>query len=528
MLSAVASAVALWLALCGGAATAIAQGKPSATEVSAVPADPLGRVTPRRTVVGFLNVARRGENLVARQYLDTAANAEQADQLARQLFEVLDARFPARIAAISDAPEGSRKNPLAPNEEVVGTIATAQGGLEIVLERVQRDASPPVWLFSRATLAAIPAVHSDIVQRRSATALQRFVDRTPLRNSRLLHWLVVLLGLVFFYFVTVLLNRMLTPLAARARRRIARGSHEWSDGVLPVPARLLLMALAGRWVLSNLALSLFVRQFWDSAASMTIIGAVVWLLILANGEIESYVLARMSRTNMPAAASLVRLLRRGADVLVVFAGLLATLRLFAVDATPALAGLGVGGIAIALAAQKTLENVVAGVSLIFDQAVRVGDTLKMGEFVGTVDHIGLRSTRIRTMDRTIVSVPNAQIANASLETLSARDKFWFRHVVGLTYDTTPDQLRAVLGGLRRLLTRDRRVDTTSVRVRFFRLGAFSLDVEIAAYLQAADWNQFLELQEDLLFGVMDTIAQAGAEIAFPTQTMRVAQKEPQI
>ena len=124
---------------------------------------------------------------------------------------------------------------------------------------------------------------------------------------------------------------------------------------------------------------------------------------------------------MPAAASLVRLLRRGADAVVIFLGLLATLRLFAVDATPALAGLGVGGIAVALAAQKTLENVIAGASLIFDQAVRVGDTLKMGEFTGTVDHIGLRSTRLRTMDRTIVSIPNgAACERESRDAVGAR------------------------------------------------------------------------------------------------------------
>jgi MscS family membrane protein len=230
---------------------------------------------------------------------------------------------------------------------------------------------------------------------------------------------------------------------------------------------------------------------------------------------------RLARTAGPAAASLLRVLRRAADVLVIFLGLLATLRLFSVDATPALAGLGVGGIAVALAAQKTLENVIAGASLIFDQAVRVGDFLKMGEFTGTVEHIGLRSTRLRTMDRTVVSIPNSQIANASLETISARDKFWFRHVVGLRYETTPTELRAVLEGLRRLLKRDRCVDTTSVRVRFFRLGAFSLDVEVFAYVLAADWNQFLELQEDLLFRVTETIHDAGVQIAFPSQTMYV-------
>jgi MscS family membrane protein len=230
----------------------------------------------------------------------------------------------------------------------------------------------------------------------------------------------------------------------------------------------------------------------------------------------------MPPANFSATASLLRLFRRGADVLIVFLGLIAMLRYFQIDPTPALAGLGVGGIAIALAAQKTLENVIAGASLIFDQAVRVGDFLKMGDVSGTVDYIGLRSTRIRTLERTIVSVPNSQIANASLETFSARDRFWFHPIVGLRYETTPEQLRAVVSGIKAMLDELAEVDPASVRVRFVKLGAFSLDVEAVAYVFAADWNHFLELQERLLFGVTEIVARAGAEIAFPSQTMYVS------
>jgi len=237
-------------------------------------------------------------------------------------------------------------------------------------------------------------------------------------------------------------------------------------------------------------------------------------------EIESVVVRRLATSNS-ATISLLRVGRRCADVLVVFVALLAILRHFGIDPTPALAGLGVGGIAVALAAQKTLENVIAGASLIFDQAVRVGDALKMGEIVGTVDHIGLRSTRIRTMDRTVISVPNSQIANASLETLSARDKFWFHPVLGLRYETTPDQLRAILDNIRRLLTAHGSISHETVRVRFIRLGAFSLDVDVFAYVFATDWNQFLEIQEELLFSIADIVRRAGTGFAFPSQTMYV-------
>jgi MscS family membrane protein len=151
----------------------------------------------------------------------------------------------------------------------------------------------------------------------------------------------------------------------------------------------------------------------------------------------------------------------------------------------------------------------------------VGDTLTVGTVSGTVEHIGLRSTRIRTLDRTVVSMPNSQIANASLETLSARDKFKFQHIVGLCYETTPDQLREVVDRFRRLLREHPLVDPDSVRVRFIKLGAFSLDVDVFAYLQARDWNHFLEIQEALLFGLTEIVGAAGTGIAFPSQTMYV-------
>jgi MscS family membrane protein len=219
--------------------------------------------------------------------------------------------------------------------------------------------------------------------------------------------------------------------------------------------------------------------------------------------------------------AVLRLARRVGDVLIVCAGFLAALGYFGVDPTAALAGLGIGGIAVALAAQKTLENVIGGFSLVFDKALRVGDVLKLGEIVGTVDQIGLRSTRIRTMDRTVVSVPNGQISTVNIETLSERDKFLFRHVIGLRYETTPAQIRTVVSQLHALLMTQPGADLESVRVRFLRLGAFSLDIELFAYFYASDWNRFLEIQEGLLLQAMEVVHRAGTQIAFPSQTLHL-------
>ena len=476
------------------------------------PEDALGRSTPRGTVLGFLSAARKDENALARQYLNSQLRGQQAEALAHELFVVLDARLPPRLTQVSDAPEGSRANPLSPDEELVGTIEAREGAVDIVVERVTRPESGPIWLFSRASLDAVPRLYGEVAENSVTGALPRVLVDGRLGGVRLVEWLTVIIALPLFYLATVVLNRILTPLFGVLRRWMFRAPSS-PRNALPIPARLLLLAITSRWLLSGLPLSLIIRQLLANVAGLIAIGASVWLLILLNGEIERYIRRRFPRANVAGARSLLRVGRRVGDLLIVFVGMIVTLRRFGVDPTPVLAGLGVGGIAVALAAQKTLENVIAGASLIFDQAVRVGDFLKVGELQGTVDHIGLRSTRIRTLDRTVVSVPNSQIANMSLETLSARDKYWFHPVIALRQETTGAQVRAAIEGIRRLLADHPSVDGESVRVRFLRFGAFSLDVDVSAYVQARDWNHFLEIQEQLLFSVTDAVDAAGTQLA---------------
>jgi MscS family membrane protein len=257
------------------------------------------------------------------------------------------------------------------------------------------------------------------------------------------------------------------------------------------------------------------RQFWSSSATVITIAASVWLLILFVSWGEEYSSRLLRSHNLTGATSMLRLTRWVVDLLIIFAGALVTLDYFGVNPTAALAGLGVGGIAVALAAQKTLENVIGGVSLIFDQAVRVGDSLKAGDTQGTVEDIGLRSTRMRTLDRTVVSIPNGQIANMTLEVFTSRDKYWFHPILALHCGTTSPQMYIVLDGIRSLLDESRHLQRDSVRVRFLRFGSFSLDVEVFAYVLARDWNQFLEVQEGLLLSIMECIESSGVQFAFP-------------
>jgi MscS family membrane protein len=466
-------------------------------------------------VIGFLNAARKGNAEVAALYLNTPLRGEAAQNLARELALVLDSRLPARLNEISDSPDGSLPDPLRPDEDLVGTITTTKGSLDIMVERVDRGKVGKVWVFSAKSLASIPDVYKELNASPIDKYLPEFLLATRVATIPLFEWLAVVVGLPLIYLLIGGLNWALSLGTARLQRRFRRNYDVRKFHVIPRPIRLLLIALLIRWLLSKIPLPLFARQFWSTASLIIAISGSMWMLMHLTSRVERYLLERIQK--LSGSAAVLRLVRRLIDVIVFLTGLLFTLHHFDINVTAALAGLGVGGIAVALAAQKTLENVIAGVSIIADQAVRVGDFLNLGDIVGEVQEVGLRSTRIRTLDRTLVSVPNSQIANIRLETLSARDKFWFHPTIGLRCETTTSQLRSVLEGVRNLLEEHPRVDSRSARVRFIRFATSSLDMEVFSYVHASDWNNFLEIQESLLLSIRDIVQQAGARIAFPSQ-----------
>ena len=491
-----------------------------------IPQDPLGRSTPRGTVLGFLLAARSGKNGEAVEYLNTRLHGNAAEELAHQLFVVLDRRLPAKLHALSDKPEGSLTDPMRPGQELVGTIISGNGTVDITLERVDRGKAGYLWLFSSETLDAIPDLYDEVNVVSVEKVVPAFLVNHRFFGVALFEWGAILVGIPLFFLVTELLDRLSAPLVGSWRRRLRKRQDLRDLGVLPIPIRFLLLAAVILWWLTKLDLPLLARQFWSSFASILAIAGCVWLVILINGRLEKYVTRFLPWRNFSGATLMLRFGRRLVDVLVVFVGLLVTLYHFGVNPTAALAGLGVGGIAVALAAQKTLENVIGGVSLIFDRAMSVGDMVKVGDTQGTVDDIGFRSTRLRTLDRTIVSVPNGQIANLSLENFSVRDKFWLHPILSLRQSTTSPQMQDVLESIRSLLKENKSVDANTIRVRFLRFGAYSLDVEVYAYVQAHDWNQFLELQESLLLGMMKCIESAGVQIALPSQSLFIATNSP--
>lgn len=190
------------------------------------------------------------------------------------------------------------------------------------------------------------------------------------------------------------------------------------------------------------------------------------------------------------------------------------------------AGLGVGGLAIALAAQPLIENLLGGLSLFADRPVRVGDLCRYGEARGTVESIGIRSTRIRGLDRTLTTIPNAVLAKMPIVNYTRRDRMLLQTVVGVRYETTAEQLRHVLVKLREMLLAHPRVSPDPPRARFVGFGDSSLNIEIYAYVTTREWVEFVALREDILLRVIEIVAASGTSVAFPSRTLYLGRDKP--
>lgn len=227
----------------------------------------------------------------------------------------------------------------------------------------------------------------------------------------------------------------------------------------------------------------------------------------------------------PTLAGLLPLGRKFSKVALVVVGAIAVADELGFQVATLLAGLGIGGIALALAAQKSFENFFGSLAIGVDQPFRVGDFVRIEDFTGTVETVGLRSTRVRTLDRTLVTIPNGKLADLRTERFSARDRIRLHANLGLLYGTTAAQMRAVLAGVEEVLRAHEKIWPETVVVRFNAFQDSSLNVEVMAWFLTTDWNEFTAIRQEVFLRFMEVVEKAGTSFAFPTRTVHLV-REP--
>jgi MscS family membrane protein len=484
-----------------------------------VPEDELGRGSPRGAVQGYLAACREQDYEKAARFLDLRRIQEDGPTLARQLRVVLSRTLWIDVEGLSGDGEGRPNDGLPAYRDRVGTIETERGKAEILIQRVPREDGVRIWQFAGVTVAQVPALWDEF----GYGVLERFLPKIffefQLLEIALWQWIallvLVLVAAIVSWLLTVAIVWILRPLARRTDTPIDDALLEGAAG----PIRLAVAVLIFRAGLLPLGLDLEAMNVISRLLSAIFIIAATWLLLRAIDVLSTRIEQRLLESGQGTATAAVPPGRKAVKGIIFVLAFVAILDGFGFSVTALIAGLGVGGIAIALAAQKTIENLFGGITLYGDGPVRVGDFCRFGDKVGTVEEIGIRSTRVRTLDRTLVTIPNAEFSNLQLENFAKRDRMRLFAMIGVRYETTPDQLRYILVEVRKLLYAHERVTADPARIRFVGFGAYSLDLELFAYVNTSDWSEFLGIREDVYLRIMDIIESSGTGFAFPSQTL---------
>jgi MscS family membrane protein len=498
---------------------------PAKTEPT-VPIDPLRRETPRSTVMGLLKYAERQDFATAARYLQLPPGQDtNVSQLAKE-FQALRHRFQGDIDLLSDDPEGTVEAGLPPGEVRAGVISVGGTTLDFILVRVEDPKYGKIWLVSQETVARIPEFYAQM-EREGPTLAERIVP-TALTSHHVLgmslaQWLGWLLSVPISWLLAWLLAFLLS-LPRRIWYNIRKLPFRtvW-DTPLGTPLKCIIAIFIHGLFVYLLDPPLLYRAYYFRFLAALLAGCFAWLVsrIIDRGFEHA-----VKRTRQRGGGeSILVMMQRITRIVMLLIAFVAAMALFGINVKTTLAGLGIGGLAIALAAQKTLENILGGVSLLMDKAVHVGDFCEIGGRLGTVEDIGLRSLKLRTLDQNVLVVPNGALAQMQFQNMKKRPKLLLNQNFSLRIETTVEQLRSVLDGVQSMLNEDPMIESGTSRLRGSAIAGAAFEFELWAYGKTGDWAEFTAIRQDVLLKIAEIVEAAGTRFAAPTRLTYLARDE---
>jgi MscS family membrane protein len=512
---------------------AFGQAAPSVTNVAEQaapqePKDPYGRTTPRGTVQGYLDAMIAQDFDKALQYFDfsylsKSKRALEGIETVKNFQKILNnyGRFKA-TSLLSEKSVGNTDDTTETRTDNVGSYSWKDETFPIVIESSLSENGIAIWLFSPQTLKNLPLIAKESQRSLVEKYTPEILSQNKIGGVSFSHW-ALLVGLIpLSLLITWVLGKILLRGSKIVSHKIWPEHHFEIINAFALP----LFLLGASYIFVAMTrfggIPIIARQYVSELPMIVAWLAVIifcWKVLNAFFDVS---IRRSTKNHNAGKLSVILFFKRAALFVFIAVAIITTLDMLGVDVTTGIAALGIGGIAIALGAQKTIENFVGSVTVIFDQSARIGDYCTVGAVSGTIEKIGMRSTRIRTLDRTLVTIPNGQFASDVIENYAFRDKFRYIHKFGVRYETTPDQMRYLLVEMRAILYAHPRVDNDPARVRFLSLDNYQLSIEVFAYVRATDFSEFLEIQEDLHLRMMDVVHEAGCDFAFPSQTVYMA------
>jgi MscS family membrane protein len=481
------------------------------------PFDEYGRTTPRSSTMGLAKALSARDFDTAVNYMDLRNlpfTIDEADgpELARQLLIVADRSMIVDYEAISDDPDGHLDDGLPSYRDRITSIKTSEGIVDILMQKVPRGDGVFIWKLSNATVAKIPALDEEFGYGPIGGKLSLIFPHYYVMGLELWQWLMVLVLIVVGYILAYIASWLLFKLITLQRKQRLERAERFING----PLRFLILVLFVRSTFDLIAPNLIVRAIFEARTLFII--AVVWVLL---GFVDLIMFGIAERMRKQGRADAVVLLRPATTLFkltLIFIGIVTWLDNIGYEVTTLLAGLGIGGVAVAFAAQRTLENLIGSITIYSSQPVHVGDFCKFGNTLGVVEEIGLRATQLRTLERTVVHIPNAKFSTDVIENLTQRDKILYRTRLRLSLQTTARQMQDVLEGIRELINKHEMIDEESSRVRFLEFGEYAQEIELYVYIRTQDFAEYLQYREDINLSITNIIESSGTQLVVPTRT----------
>ena len=488
--------------------------------------DSFGRDTPRNTVQGFIAALGENDYLLASNYLNLS-KSDNPTTMVRQFKQALDAggRFQADLQ-INNTPEGNLTDQLPPSQENVGVIKVSDTSIPLLLERVVSKQGEQYWQFSSETLSSIP----EAIENYEPTLVSRYTIAS-LEGKKLFDYqladlvaalMITISSFLFTYIAVWLLYHLLAITYPRLR-----------DVALPLPDKVILplavviMALILSEVMVYAGVSVTLREPVNRFAEIASWVAITWLLLRIIDALFTRAVNLSYKKNHTERVSILGLLRKVVKALLLIFAVIVTFGNLGFDLTTGIAALGVGGLALALGAQKTIENLVGSVVVVADSPVRIGDYCKFGTYEGTVIDIGIRSSRVRTLTRTIVTVPNGDFSSMQIENFTSRDMFRFLHQLYIKRTADINVVFKMVNHLDKFLDEHELTNQEWNQVNILELRQDCYIIQLQAYINATGIIEFYEKQDRLFVDLLMQVRQYDVEHALPTQQLIVKQPELQ-
>lgn len=379
------------------------------------------------------------------------------------------------------------------------------------------------WKFSEATVKAIPGLYA-------ATAppmFERLVASLPDSfHSEVLGVAVwQLCGILLIILLALVLQRIVVFLIGTyLRRAVGRFELRWVDSAITRIARPiggLVMAGVFAWFGPWLQMSVRVSHVMRLATVALAVYSVAWLAYRLVDVLTDWLMVKADSTSSKLDDQLVPLLRKSLKLFIAVVGTIFLLQNLDVDVGSLLAGLGLGGLAFALAAKDTLANFFGSLVVFIDKPFQIGDWVVIAGVEGTVEEVGFRTTRVRTFYNSLVTIPNAKMTDTTIDNYGARR--WRRYVanLGLTYDTPPARIAAFCEGVRGIIQRLDGMRRDYALVEFNSYGDSGLNVMVYCFMDAPDWTAELRIRTALNLEILELAADLGVSFAFPTRTLHI-------